>query len=202
MRFLFVFFLTCALSLHPAAAGAQVAAGTLTGVIRDQAGDPIPRAAITATETATNATRTTITTSSGVYTLTGLPPGAYRVQADILGFGQARREGVGVETGQTVRLDLEMAIGTLQAEVTVTAGGAVLRRETATLGGVVESKRIVGLPLNGRSFITLATLTPGVALPPGSLLPRINGGRPRVNEYLFDGISVLQPEPGQVAYFP
>jgi hypothetical protein len=43
---------------------------------------------------------------------------------------------------------------------------------------------------------------PGVALPPGSSLPRINGGRPRTNEYLFDGISVLQPEPGQVAFFP
>ena len=58
------------------------------------------------------------------------------------------------------------------------------------------------LPLNGRTFITLAALAPGVALPPNSLLPRINGGRPRTNEYLFDGISVLQPEPGQVAYYP
>jgi hypothetical protein len=56
--------------------------------------------------------------------------------------------------------------------------------------------------LNGRTFITLASLAPGVALPPASQLPRINGGRPRTNEYLFDGISVLQPEPGQVAYFP
>ncbi len=61
---------------------------------------------------------------------------------------------------------------------------------------------MVDLPLNGRSFITLAGLAPGVALPPGSSLPRINGGRPRTNEYLFDGISVLQPEPGQVAFFP
>ena len=58
------------------------------------------------------------------------------------------------------------------------------------------------LPLNGRTFITLAALAPGVALPPNSPLPRINGGRPRTNEYLFDGISVLQPEPGQVAFFP
>jgi hypothetical protein len=58
--------------------------------------------------------------------------------------------------------------------------------------------------LNGRSFITLATLVPGVAVPPppAAPLPPINGGRPRTNEYLFDGISVLQPEPGQVAFFP
>ena len=60
------------------------------------------------------------------------------------------------------------------------------------------------LPLNGRSFITLASLVPGVAVPPppAAPFPRINGGRPRTNEYLFDGISVLQPEPGQVAFFP
>ena len=58
------------------------------------------------------------------------------------------------------------------------------------------------LPLNGRLFVTLAAIAPGVAFPPNSLLPRINGGRPRTNEYLFDGISVLQPEPGQVAYYP
>src|SRR4030095_3991023 len=55
---------------------------------------------------------------------------------------------------------------------------------------------------NGRLFILLASIVPGVALPPNSVLPRINGGRPRTNEYLFDGISVLQPEPGQVAYYP
>ncbi|HXD75218.1 MAG TPA: TonB-dependent receptor, partial [Vicinamibacterales bacterium] len=69
-------------------------------------------------------------------------------------------------------------------------------------GTVVEHEHIVQLPLNGRLFISLASLAPGVALPPNSPLPRINGGRPRTNEYLFDGISVLQPEPGQVAFFP
>ncbi len=58
------------------------------------------------------------------------------------------------------------------------------------------------MPLNTRNFIQLSTLAPGVELPPGTLLPRINGGRPRTNEYLYDGISALQPEPGQVAYFP
>src|SRR5439155_19031969 len=76
------------------------------------------------------------------------------------------------------------------------------RAETASLGIVVEHEQVVQLPLNGRAFITLASVAPGVALPPASQFPRINGGRPRTNEYLFDGISVLQPEPGQVAYIP
>ena len=84
----------------------------------------------------------------------------------------------------------------------MTADAPILRAETASLGAVVEHEQVVQLPLNGRTFIMLAGLAPGVALPPNSQLPRINGGRPRTNEYLFDGISVLQPEPGQVAFFP
>ena len=84
----------------------------------------------------------------------------------------------------------------------MTADASLLRGASSGLGHVVDNQKVVELPLNGRSFITLAGLVPGVALPPGSSLPRINGGRPRTNEYLFDGISVLQPEPGQVAFFP
>ena len=63
-------------------------------------------------------------------------------------------------------------------------------------------QKISTLPLDGRNFIPLVALSPGVTLPNGSFLPRINGSRPRTNEYLYDGISVLQPEPGQVVYYP
>ena len=97
---------------------------------------------------------------------------------------------------------LTAATPSLTEIVIVTAPAAVLQRERATLSFVVPAERIVDLPLDGRSFVPLVALAPGVALPPGSQLPRINGGRPRVNEYLFDGISVLQPEPGQVAFLP
>src|SRR5205085_7710122 len=58
------------------------------------------------------------------------------------------------------------------------------------------------LPLDGRNFVPLIALSPGVMLPPASTLPRINGSRHRVSEYIYDGISVLQPEPGQVAFYP
>ena len=86
--------------------------------------------------------------------------------------------------------------------VEVTGGLPLLRESTAGVRHLIGHDQIVRLPLNGRNFIGLAALAPGVALPPGSQFPRINGGRPRTNEYLFDGISVLQPEPGQVAFFP
>ena len=67
----------------------------------------------------------------------------------------------------------------------------------------VDRVKITAMPLDGRNFVPLIALSPGVALPGGgSLLPRINGSRPRTNEYLYDGISVLQPEPGQVAFYP
>jgi hypothetical protein len=65
----------------------------------------------------------------------------------------------------------------------------------------VGHEQVVQLPLNGCTFITLATLAPGVALPPGHSTTHQRRW-PRTNEYLFDGISVLQPEPGQVAFFP
>src|SRR5205823_10190056 len=95
-----------------------------------------------------------------------------------------------------------LAVGSIEESVTITSDAPLLRSESSDLGQVIEHQKIVELPLNGRSFITLAALAPGVALPPGSAFPRINGGRPRTNEYLFDGISVLQPEPGQVAFVP
>ena len=113
-----------------------------------------------------------------------------------------RREGIRLSTGEKARVDFDLVVGDVREQLTVTADAPMLRVDTAGLGAVVEQEQVVQLPLNGRSFITLASLAPGVALPPNSQLPRINGGRPRTNEYLFDGISVLQPEPGQVAFFP
>ena len=113
-----------------------------------------------------------------------------------------RREGVRLATGEKARIDFDLSVGDVREQVTVVADAPIVRAETASLGTVVENEQVVQLPLNGRLFIMLAAIAPGVALPPNSVLPRINGGRPRTNEYLFDGISVLQPEPGQVAYYP
>ena len=130
-----------------------------------------------------------------------LPPGEYRIDVELSGFRPARRDGVHLETGETIRLDFAFTVGDASETVTV-SGDTPMLRSTASLGTVVSEEKVVALPINGRSFIALASLAPGVSLPPGSQLPRINGGRPRTNEYLFDGISVLQPEPGQVAFFP
>ena len=181
--------------------GAQIGAGALAGDVMDQAGAALPGATVTVIEVRTNGSRTVVTGEDGSYVVQGLVPGPYLVRVELSGFRPLTRDGIRIATGETVRLDLELAVGLTDA-ITVAGDAPLLRSETSGLGQVIDNRKVSDLPLNGRSFITLAGLAPGVALPPGSSLPRINGGRPRTNEYLFDGISVLQPEPGQVAFFP
>ncbi len=107
-----------------------------------------------------------------------------------------------VRVGEQVSLDLQLQVGDVSNTVVVTAAAPLLRAIRGTASFTVEQKRIVSLPLDGRNFVPLIALSPGVNLPPGQLLPRVNGSRPRVSEYIYDGISVLQPEPGQVAFYP
>jgi hypothetical protein len=190
------------LAVSAASLFAQVAAGEITGIVRDPAGAAAPGATVTVTNVDTNQQRIVVSSGGGVYTAPSLAPGEYRVDVELSGFKPVRRTGVRISTGEKARIDFDLAVGEVRELVTVTADASILRAETASLGTVVEHEQVAQLPLNGRAFITLASLAPGVALPPNSQLPRINGGRPRTNEYLFDGISVLQPEPGQIAYFP
>src|SRR5262245_30346328 len=186
----------------PAPPAAQVASGEITGLIQAATGAPVPGATVTATNAGTGQPRATVSTRDGAYTVVALGPGTYRVEVSLSGFVPLRTEDVQVVTGQKTRLDFTLAQGEFATGVLVTADTPALRSESAGLGAVIQEPQVQGLPLNGRTFIALAALARGVALPPGSLLPRINGGRPRTNEYLYDGISVLQPEPGQVAFFP
>jgi carboxypeptidase family protein/TonB-dependent receptor-like protein len=200
-------FVICLAVLFASSAGvsparAQTGAGEITGVVKDQAGGAAPGATITVTEARTHLQRVVVSTGDGVYALASLVPGEYRLDIELSGFKPVRRDGIRLATGEKARIDFDLAVGGVQEQVTVVADAPVVRAETASLGMVVENEQVVQLPLNGRLFIMLASIVPGVALPPNSVLPRINGGRPRTNEYLFDGISVLQPEPGQVAFYP
>ncbi len=181
---------------------AQVGSGQLAGVVRDQAGATVPGATVTLVDPDRGIERASATSTAGVYSFNGLPPGRYDLRIELKGFRTAVRRGIRVSTGATASVDVELDLGAISETVTVTRDAPLLRTSAAGLGEVVTTEAIEGLPLNGRTFITLASLAAGVALPPASQLPRINGGRPRTNEYLFDGISVLQPEPGQVAFFP
>jgi hypothetical protein len=186
----------------PSRLSAQIGRGGFAGTVVDQAGNPARGATVTATAGSTGQSRVTATDLAGHYTVPGLAPGVYDLRVELSGFRTLTRAGIRLATGETITVDLQLAVGAVSESVMVTGDASLLRTEGSSLGQVIDNQKIVALPLNGRSFISLTGLVAGVALPPASQLPRINGGRPRTNEYLFDGISVLQPEPGQVAFFP
>src|SRR5471032_1721170 len=143
----------------------QVAAGEITGVVRDPAGAAVPGATVTITSVDTNLQRVVVSSGEGVYTAPSLAPGNYRVDVERTGFKPVRRAGIRLSTGEKARIDFDLVVGGVSDQVTVTADASILRAETASLGAVVEHEQVVQLPLNGRSFITLASLAPGVALP-------------------------------------
>ncbi len=188
------------------AALAQAAQAELTGDVRDGSDAGVANAAVTVTQTETGDVTKTTSGKDGVYTVTNLRPGLYTVTVEAPSFRRFVQEGVRLTTGERIRLDVALTVGGVNEEVKVTADASLLRTETSSLGQIIPNRRIVDLPLNGRNFFTLITLAPGVAAPPpttaGPSFPRLNGGRPRVNEFLYDGVSALQPEPGQVAFSP
>src|SRR5262245_13987609 len=159
--------------------GAQVGAAALTGTVRDESGAAVPGATVTATSLATRQSRTAVSDADGGYAIPNLAPGTYQIRVEMNAFRPVAREGVRLSTGETIRLDFQLELGGLTEAITVTADAPLLRSAAGGLGQVIDNRKIVDLPLNGRSFITFAGLAPGVALPPGSSLPRINGGRPR-----------------------
>ncbi len=183
------------------AAFAQIAAD-LQGRVADSSGAVIPKARVVLTETATGVQQQTTSSSAGDFLFSHLNPGLYQVQVTAPGFERLSRSGLTATVGQTTRADLVLTLGSEQQVVNVNADAPLLQVATSDIETHIPGTTVVAIPLNSRNFINLATLAPGVALPPGTVLPRINGGRPRTNEYLYDGISALQPEPGQVAFFP
>jgi len=183
----------------------QAGSAEITGEVRDSAGALVTQARISITQTATSHTVTTLA-GSGTYSVINLKPGTYNFTVEATGFKQLVRENVRLQTGERVRLDFVLPAGAISETVIIRSDAPLLRTEAGSLGQVITQRKIVNIPLNGRNFLSLVGLSAGVAQPPptsaGPSFPRINGGRPRTNEYLFDGISVLQPEPGQVAFFP
>lgn len=180
---------------------AQVRAG-LHGRVLDPSGAAVRDASVELTETTKNIHRKTTTSASGDYVFGDLNLGDYQVEVAATGFMRLNLAHVYLAVGQTADVDLELKIGNDQQSLTVSEIPPVFQSETSNIQTNIPEKAVVSMPLNSRIFVQLATLAPGVALPPGTVLPRINGGRPRTNEYLYDGISALQPEPGQVVFFP
>ncbi len=195
------------LGLAAALSAVQVAPGQSTkaelfGVVRDPSALAVEGAKVTLSNVATGVDQVSDTDSTGNYHFFALPAGNYRLATLKNGFKALNRDGLVLRVGDRVSLDLTLEVGDASQSVDVTAAAPILQSNRGTVSFVVEQKKVVTLPLDGRNFVPLIALSPGVNLPPGNLLPRINGSRPRVSEYVYDGVSVLQPEPGQVAFYP
>jgi hypothetical protein len=180
----------------------QAGRAELFGTIQDPSGLPVPKAKVGAEDQATMVRYSAVSGERGEYHILGLPAGQYMLTVEQPGFRKYRQSGITLRLADATSLDVKLEVGQPSQSVDVTAAAPLLQTASGEMSLNVDEKKITTLPLDGRNFIPLVTLSPGVALPNGNFLPRINGSRPRTNEYIYDGISVLQPEPGQVVYYP
>jgi len=170
--------------------------GTISGYVTDPSGAAIPGVKVTATLGGQNIFRTTESSAEGFYNLAAMEPGTYSVSAEKSGFEVLKTTGVVVTVNQNVRLDLPLRLGSTTQEVTVTGAPPLVDTRSGTISGLVDDRRIVDLPLNGRNVIGLAVTVPGVlnVSAPQNLAdarsgPEMdsNGGRPNMNLFTFDG---------------
>ena len=150
------------------AARAQAPVGSIAGVVKDPSGAVVAGATVISTCLADAGKRTNVSSDEGYFLIPTLMPGDYRVLIEAKGFRSYEVQRVRVEVGQTARLDATLTVGTETVSVDV-AGGAVVSVDTqeATVGGVVDIRQIAELPLNGRNYLELARLQPGVEINEG-----------------------------------
>jgi hypothetical protein len=174
----------------------QGATGTILGSVKDPSGAVLPGVAVTATNTATNAARSTVTNDSGDFVVPLLPVGQYSIKAELTGFKSSVVSGIDLHVDQKARVDVTLQVGEIRDQVTVSGEAPVVQTDSGSVGKVIENQAIVRLPLNGRNFMQLTMLAPGFVSPPGDLrssyqgiAPTANGVRSENNNYLLDGTS-------------
>lgn len=172
-----------------AAAFAQTA--TLSGRVTDTTDAVIPATRITVTNEATAAARQVGTNEAGLYTVSLLQPGLYRIQVEQDGFKSISRTGVVLEVDQRVEINFTLEVGDLTEQIEVSADAVQLNTVDASRGQVIDNQRIVDMPLNGRNYNQLALLSAGaIQPPPGSRYGGFSVGGQRVtqNNFILDGV--------------
>ena len=138
-------------------------AGEILGEVKDSTGALVAGAAVTVTNAGTNAARGTITNSAGLYNFPELQPGIYSLKVEKTGFKATLANNIELQVQQTARVDLALQIGQVSESVEVAATAVQLNTEDATIGTVIDNRRIVDLPLNGRDYLQLVALSPNVS---------------------------------------
>jgi hypothetical protein len=158
MRFGIV--LGAALLLCASASYAQTFYGSLVGTVSDTSGAAVPDATTTLTNVGTAERRTMTTDASGNYQFVNLVPGQYRIEVEKTGFQRFVREPITVAVQSSVRIDVPMQLGDVNQVIEVNAQTPLLQTENASLGQVVEARRVLEMPLNGRDVFGLVALVP------------------------------------------
>jgi hypothetical protein len=183
---------------------AEVAYGQATsrinGLVTDATGGVVPGAKLTVTEVNRGTTQTTVTNEAGRYSFPNLQVGDYVVSAELVGFKKATTPKIKLDVNQTVEVNIKLEVGTVNQRVEVTGADPLLQTSDSQVGGVVENKQVVELPLAARDFMQLTLLSAGVvesndntrhqterATWQGSF--SVHGQRAKYNQYLFDGMS-------------
>ena len=211
----FTRWLLAALILFTAVASAQDATGKITGIVTDPSGAVIPGVKVTVKNVATTVSHQAVTDASGFYQVLQLPIGHYRVTAETSGFQTKTVDSpTALEINRTLRIDVQLTVGSLTSEVTVQGNASVVETENQTIGDTVSGRAIFELPLNGRNTLDLIGTMPGVTpTNPDSTASgnySIGGGRTDSVTYLLDGglnndllsnNAVVNPNPDAIAEF-
>jgi Carboxypeptidase regulatory-like domain len=180
---------------------AQLDSGIIVGTLHDPSGAAVGSATVTFTSNATSAEWKVMTDDKGEYVSPPLRVGRYTVRAEASGFKSQTKENVTLQVQDRLRVDFDMVIGAVTENVLVSGDAAPIQTETSSLGQVVNSQQITDLPLNGRDYTQLATLTTGVVRTSSGTNGNVggsstggqnsfvaNGARGTLNNFLLDGI--------------
>ncbi|MBI3698312.1 MAG: TonB-dependent receptor [Acidobacteria bacterium] len=214
MRSFLVLFVVVCLSA-PELAGQAITA-KVVGTVTDPSGATVPAAGVTIQNVQTNQTRTTKTNEVGNYEFSFLPIGAYTLAVEASGFQKAEVSQFQLSVDQVARINVQLNVGEVTEKVLVEASAVGLQTETASVGTVIDGQKVAELPLNGRSFVQLALLTPGVNPgTPGSITVRrsrgavgqqvgmsANGARDTQNRFYFDGIEAMDLDSYSFSFSP
>jgi hypothetical protein len=183
-------------------AGASIAwcsvTGSISGVVTDPSGAVIPGVTAVATSISTNVRYSAVTDSNGFYSFLALNVDSYNVTISSPGYRNFAESNVKVDTNSAIRIDVKLQLGQVLNTVTVESNALQIETESTQMGDVIESSTIVSMPLNGRSYIDLLALQPGVSPYTGNSTTggvgtqSIDGGRPESNAFMMNGADAEQ----------
>jgi len=147
---------------------AQSSSGTISGIVTDPSGAAISESEILVVNDTTRVQYAARTNQEGIYLVSNVPPGSYRIQVSKLGFKTIIKPDIPLNVQDALALNFSLPLGAVSEVVTIHGGAPLVNTETASVGTVIDRQFVETLPLNGRSFNTLLQLTPGVVVAPSS----------------------------------